>query len=320
MADRKTTLHDKDYPLLSTKLYIPEPRPGLVQRTRLVERLNKGILRKLTLVSAPAGFGKTTLLSEWIDQTQLPVTWVSLDGSDNEIVYFIKYVIAALQRLLPKVGETSLTLLQSPQQPPFEAIIINLIQEIENFPDDFVLILDDYHSIDTANIHHLVEFLIDRMPSQMHLVVATRVDPGFPLARLRVRNQLNEFRVSDLCFTMDETTLFFNKMMNLGLSGRDIAILESRTEGWVAGLQLAALSMQGRSDIPGFIKAFAGDNRLIVDYLAEEVLNLQPAHVQDFLLQTSILNRLSEPLCDCITSQKGSQKMLEQLERVNMVR
>jgi len=318
MADRKTTLNDQDYPLLATKLYIPEPRLGLVQRTHLIERLNTGIQRKVSLISAPAGFGKTTFLSEWVFQSQLPVAWISLDKGDNDPVYFIRYIIAALQRVEPKVGETALNLLQSPHQPPYDAIIINLIQQIEYIPYDFVLALDDYHSIDTAEIHQLVEFLIDRMPSQMHLVIATRVDPSLPLARLRVRNQLNEFRVSDLCFTSDETELFLNKVMHLGLSNQDIAILESRTEGWAAGLQLAALSMQGRSDIPGFIKMFAGDNRLIVDYLAEEVLNLQPSHVQDFLLQTSILNRLSEPLCDCVTHQKGSQKMLEDLERANL--
>ena len=306
-----------DYPLLATKLYIPKPRVGLVRRTRLIERMNTGIQRKLTLISAPAGFGKTTLLSEWIDQSQFPATWISLDKGDNDPVYFIKYVIAALQRVEPKVGEGTLPLLQSPQQ-PFDAIIINLIQEIEDVPNDFVLALDDYHSIDTEKIHQLVEFLIDRMPPQMHLVLVTRVDPNMPLARLRVRNQLNEFRVSDLSFTMDEAALFFNKMMNLGLSDQDIAILEARTEGWISGLQLAALSMQGRGDISGFIKAFAGDDRHIVDYLAEEVLNLQPADVQSFLLQTSILNRLSDPLCHFVTNQKDSQKTLEDLERANL--
>jgi len=314
----KTNSSDQNYPLLATKLYIPELRSGVVQRTRLVARLNKGILRKLTLISAPAGFGKTTLLSEWIDQTQLPVAWLSLDNGDNDPIYFMRYVIAALQRLEPKIGETTLTLLQSPQPPRPETVVINLIQEIENIPDDFVLILDDYHAIDTVKVHQMVEFLIDHMPRQMHLVMATRVNPSLPLARFRVGNELNEFRVSDLCFTMDETALFFNKVMNLGLSNQDIEMLESRTEGWVAGLQLAGLSMQGRSDIPGFIKAFAGDNRLIVDYLAEEVVNLQPAEVKDFLLQTSILDRLSEPLCDWVTDQKGSQIMLEGLERANL--
>ncbi len=307
-----------NYPLLATKLYIPKPRSDLVRRMRLVERMNKGLRRKLTLISAPAGFGKTTLLSEWLSQSQLPVAWISLDSGDNDPVYFLHYVIEALRSIEPKAGEATLTLLQSQQQPPVDAIIIHLIQEIEDIPNDFVLVLDDYHFIDNGKLHQLVEFLIDRMPSQMHLAVATRIDPGFPLARFRVRNQLSEFRVSDLCFTREETMLFFNKVMKLGLSNQDITILESRTEGWVAGLQLAALSMQGRRDIPGFIKMFAGNNRLIVDYLSEEVLNLQPAHVQDFLLRTSILNRLSEPLCDCVANQKGSQKTLESLERANL--
>ncbi len=307
-----------DYTLLGTKLYIPKPRKALVRRIRLIDRLNTGFERKLTLISAPAGFGKTTLLSDWIAQSQLPVAWVSLDSGDNDPVYFIKYIIAALQSIESKFGESALTLLQSPQQLPLDVIIINLIQDIENISDNFVLVFDDYHSIDTGKIHQLVDLLIDRMPPQMHLVIATRVDPNLPLSRLRVRNQLNEFRSSDLGFTLDETVQFFNKVMNLDISIQDIEILETRTEGWIAGLQLAALSIQGRSDISDFIKSFAGDDRLIVDYLAEEVFNFQPENIQNFLLQTSILNRLSEPLCDCVTNQKGSQKMLEELERANL--
>ncbi len=307
-----------DYPLIATKLYTPKPRQDLVRRNHLIERLNKSIRSKLTLVSAPAGFGKTTLVTEWIDQTQWQVVWISLDNGDSDPVYFIQYVIAALQRIEPKVGETALTLLRSPQHPPFDAIIINLIQEIEDIPNDFALVLDDYHSIDKEETHQLVALLIDHMPPQMHLVVITRVDPNLPLARLRAGNQLTEFRVSDLGFTKDETAHFFNKVMKLGLSKEDIATMKSRTEGWVAGLQLAALSMQGRSDISNFINDFAGDDRHIVDYLAEEVLNLQPEDIKKFLLQTSILNRLSEPLCNHVTNQQGSQKMLEHLEKANL--
>ena len=309
---------DTDYPLLATKLYISKPRSDLVPRPRLIERLNSVIQCKVSLVSAPAGFGKTTLLSEWADQSKLPVAWVSLDNGDNDLVYFLKYVIAALQTIEPKAGEATLALLQSMQQPSIDAVLINLIQEIENIPNDFVLVLDDYHCIDTAKIHQRVAYLIDRMPPQMHLVLATRVDPAFPLARLRVRKQINEFRVTDLCFTLEETTLFFNQVMKLGLSDQDITILESRTEGWVAGLQLAALSMQGRSDIPKFIKAFAGDDRLIVDYLVEEVLNLQSDLIRHFLLHTSILKRLSGPLCDFVTNRKDSRKMLDELEKANL--
>ena len=311
-------MNDTDYPLLATKLHIPEPRLKLVPRTALIERLNNGISRKLTLISAPAGFGKTTILSEWIYQAQLPVAWISLDKSDNDPVHFIKYVIAALQKIEPEIGETALNLLQLPQSTPYDAIIYNLVQEIENVSKEIVLVFDDYHVIDTEQIHHLVELLLNNLPPQLHLALATRVDPPLTIARMRVRNQLTEIRVSDLCFTGDETTRFFNTVMHLNLSDRDIAILRARTEGWIAGLQLAALSMQGHSDPSVFIRAFAGDDRLIVDYLVEEVLNLQSANVQDFLLHTSILSRLSAPLCDYITDRQGSQKILENLERTNL--
>jgi len=318
MENRTINIKDTQYPILTTKLYVPQPRPDLVQRTHLIERLNKGINHKLTLISAPPGFGKTTLLSEWISQSEIPVAWISLDKGDNDSVHFIHYLVAALQTIEVNIGKAALSMLQSPQQPPIESIMINLIKEITDIPYDCALVLDDYHSVDTEKTHKIVEFLLDRLPPQIRLVIATRVDPPLPLARLRVRNQLTEFRASDLCFTVDETSVFLNKMMNLGLSSNEITILESRTEGWIAGLQLAALSMQGRKDIPSFIKTFAGDDRHIVDYLAEEVLNLQPEHIQNFLLQTSILNRLSEPLCDFVTDKKGSQKILDDLERANL--
>jgi LuxR family maltose regulon positive regulatory protein len=311
-------IKDSQYPLLETKLYVPQPRPDLIQRTHLTERLNMGINNKLILISAPAGFGKTTLISEWISQSEIPVTWISLDKSDNDPVHFMYYLIAALKSINANIGEPALTMLHSSQQPPIESIMPNLIKEITDIPYDCVLVLDDYHSIDAKQVHTIVEFLLDHLPPQMHIVITTRVDPPLPLARLRVRNQLTEVRASDLCFTIAEVTEFFNKMMNLELSSHDISMLESRTEGWIAGLQLAALSMQGRKDIQMFIKTFAGDDRHIVDYLAEEVLNLQPEHVQNFLLQTSILNRLSESLCDFVTDQKGSQKMLDELERANL--
>ncbi len=311
-------MNDTDHPLLATKLHIPEPRLEMVPRKALIERLNNGIGSKLTLISAPAGFGKTTILSEWVYQTQLPVAWISLDKNDNDPVHFTRYAVAALQKIKPEIGETALNLLQLPQPPPYDAIIYNLVQEIENVPQDFVLVFDDYHVIDTEQIHQLVELLLNNLPPQLHLALATRVDPPLPLARMRVRNQLSEFRVSDLCFTEDETTRFFNTVMKLNLSNQDIAILEARTEGWIAGLQLAALSMQGSSDPSVFIRAFAGDDRLIVDYLVEEVLSRQSANVQDFLLNTSILSRLSEPLCDYVTNRQGSQKILEDLEKANL--
>jgi LuxR family maltose regulon positive regulatory protein len=318
MENRSTRIKETQHPLLAAKLYIPQPRPDLVQRTHLIDRLNVGIYQKLTLISAPAGFGKTTLLSEWISQSEIPVAWISLDKGDGDSVHFIHYLVAALQSIQVNLGNAALSMLRSPQQPPIESIMISLIKEITDIPNDFVLVFDDYHSIDTEKIHNMVEFLLDYLPEPMHLIIATRVDPPLPLARLRACNQLNELRTSDLCFTEDETTLFFNRTMNLKLSSHDISILESRTEGWIAALQLAGISMQNRKDVPSFIKTFAGDDRHIVDYLAEEVLNLQTDQTLNFLLQTSILKRLSEPLCDFVTNKKGSQKILDGLEKANL--
>jgi LuxR family maltose regulon positive regulatory protein len=280
----------------------------LVQRTHLIEKLNRTADRKLTLISAPAGFGKTTLLGEWISDSEIPVAWISLDKGDNDPVQFIHYLVGALQSIDVTIGEAAQTMLRYPKKPPIKSIMANLIRDIANIRNDCVLVLDDYHAIDTKEIHNIVESLLDYLPGKMRLVLATRVDPPLPLARLRGRNQMTELRVTDLSFTHDETVVFFNKMMNMGLTKQEIAILESRTEGWIAGLQLAALSMQGHKDISTFINDFAGDERHIVDYLAEEVLNLQPEHVQDFLLQTSILNRLSGPLCDFLTGQKAARK------------
>ena len=205
MENRTINIKDTQYPILKTKLYIPQPRPDLVQRTNLIERLNKGINHKLTLISAPPGFGKTTLLSEWISQSEIPVTWISLDKGDNDSVHFIHYLVAALQTIEVNIGKAALSILQSPQQPPIESIMTNLIKEITDISYDCVLVLDDYHSVDTEKTHKIVEFLLDHLPPQIRLVIATRVDPPLPLARLRVRNQLTEFRASDLCFTVDET-------------------------------------------------------------------------------------------------------------------
>jgi len=257
-------------------------------------------------------------LSEWISDSEIPVAWISLDKGDNSLAQFIQYFVCALQRIDVNVGKAALGMLQSPQQPPIESIIASLVKDIADIGDGCVLVLDDYHAIDTQAIHHFVESLLDYLPARMRLVIATRVDPPMPLARLRARNQMTELRVTDLSFTHDETAVFLNEMMKLGLTEQELAILESRTEGWIAGLQLAALSMQGHKDVSAFIKTFAGDERHIVDYLTEEVLNLQPAHVQDFLLQTSILNRLSGSLCDFLTGQKGSQKTLDDLESANL--
>ena len=308
-------------PLLETKLYVPRWRSGLVARARLVERLDQGTERKLTLVSGPAGCGKTTVLAEWVAATpasERPAAWVSLDQSDNDPAIFWAYFIAALQTMQSGVGESALSLLHSPQPPPIESVLTTLINEINAIQDDFALILDDYHIIDAQPVHDGIIFLLDHLPQQMHLIIASRSDPPLPLARLRGRGESTELRASDLRFTPGEAAAFLNEVMGLDLSAADVAALETRTEGWIAGLQLAALSMQGREDVPRFIRAFAGDDRYIVDYLVEEVLQRQPDGVRSFLLQTSILDRLSGPLCDAVTGREDGRGMLEALERGNL--
>ncbi len=305
-------------PILATKLYIPPPRPKVVLRSRLIARLNDGLHGRLTLISAPAGFGKTTLVSEWVAGCERLAAWLSLDERDNDPTRFLAYLIAALQTIVTNIGDGVLGVLKSPQPPPTESILTALLNEITIIPENFILILDDYHVIDAEPVDNALTFLLDHLPPQMHLVITTREDPHLPLARLRARSQLTELRVTDLRFTSSEVAGFLNQVMSLNLSAEDIAILENRTEGWVAGLQLAALSMQGRDDIPGFIKAFKGDDRYIVDYLVEEVLQSQPDSVRSFLLQTSILDQLSGPLCDAVTGRKDGKKMLEALERGNL--
>ena len=317
-SPRQTTAAN---PLLETKLYVPKWRPGLVSRPRLVERLEQGADRKLTLVSAPAGSGKTTLLAEWLAATpagERLAAWVSLDQSDNDPMLFWAYFITALQTVRSGVGGNALSLLHSPQPPPVESVLTTLINEINTIQRDFALILDDYHVVDAQPIHNAITFLLDHLPPRMHLVIASRSDPPLPLARLRARGEVTELRAADLRFTPDEAAAFLNEVMGLNLSAADVAALETRTEGWIAGLQLAALSMQGREDIPGFIRAFSGDDRYIGDYLVEEVLQRQPERVRSFLLQTSILDRLSGPLCDAVTGGGDSKVLLEALERRNL--
>jgi LuxR family transcriptional regulator, maltose regulon positive regulatory protein len=304
-------------PILATKLYIPRPRPNVVSRPRLLERLNEGLHRNLTLISAPAGFGKTTLLSEWFAGGARPAAWLSLDKEENDPTRFLTYLVAALQTIAATLGEGVLGLLQSSQPPPPEAILVALLNEITTLPDKFVLVLDDYHVIDAKLVDQALTYLVEHLPPQMHLVIATREDPQLPLARLRARGHLTELRAADLRFTASEAAAFLTQVMGLSLSAADIARLSDRTEGWIAGLQLAALSMQGHQDVPGFIRAFAGDHRYIVDYLVEEVLQRQPAPVRSFLLQTSILDRLSGPLCDAVTGQEEGNARLEALERGN---
>src|SRR6266487_553787 len=308
---------EKVTPILATKLYLPGLRPNVVSRPRLLERLNEGLHRKLTLISAPAGFGKTTLVSEWVAFIERPTAWLSLDEGENDPARFLAYLVAALQTIVATIGEGVLGVLQSPQPPPPEAILTALLNEITTLPDHFVLVLDDYHVLDAKPVDIALTYLVEHLPPQMHLVIATREDPQLPLARLRARSHLTELRAGDLRFTASEAAAFLNQVMGLSLSATDIAALEDHTEGWIAGLQLAALSMQGRQDVPGFIRAFAGDHRYIVDYLVEEVLQRQPAPVRSFLLQTSILDRLSGPLCDAVTGQAEGNARLEALERGN---
>jgi LuxR family maltose regulon positive regulatory protein len=290
-----------------------------VLRPRLVERLNAGLgrsglekelgfVRKLTLVSAPAGFGKTTLLSVWVAGCGWPVAWVSLDEDDNDPTRFWAYFIAALQTVCADVGKSAPAVLQSPQPPPIEVLLTGVINKVAVTPDPFVLVLDDYHVIVEQRIHDALTFLVDNMPPQMHLVLSGRADPPWPLARMRARREVIELRAGDLRFTPEEAAAFLNDVMGLGLSMEDVATLDTRTEGWIASLQLAALaiqrtlSVQGREDVSAFIRAFGGSHRLILDYLVEEVLDRQPPAIQEFLLKTSILERMTGPLCDAVCS------------------
>jgi LuxR family maltose regulon positive regulatory protein len=305
-------------PILATKLYLPPPQPRVVLRPRLIERLSEGLHRRLTLVSAPAGFGKTTLLSGWVAGCGRPAAWLSLDEGDNDPTRFLSYLVAALQTIAPNIGEGVLGALRSPQPPPTESILTVLLNEITAVGDDFVLVLDDYHVVDSGAVDDALAFVLEHLPPRMHLIISTREDPHLPLARLRARGQLGELRAADLRFNPSEAAEFLEGVMGLSLSAEDIAALEDRTEGWIAGLQLAALSMRGREDVAGFIRAFAGDNRYVVDYLVEEVLQRQPERVRSFLLQTSILEKLSGPLCDAVTGQEGSNALLEALERGNL--
>ncbi|HNB52449.1 MAG TPA: AAA family ATPase, partial [Anaerolineales bacterium] len=291
-------------PVLATKLYIPPPRPKIVLRPRLLEPLKEGLHRKLTLLSAPAGFGKTTILSEWIasfeqNEPRVRAAWVSLDEGDNDPARFLTYFIAAVQTLGVQVSTQVLGALQNPQLPPIEDLLTRFLNDLTAYPEPFILVLDDYHVIEARPVNDALAFLLKHLPPQMHLVIVTREDPDLPLARLRARNQLTELRATDLRFTLAEATRFLNQAMELNLSAPDVAALETRTEGWIAGLQLAALALQAlppslpelpssteTSDVNRFIQSFTGSHRFIMDYLVEEVLQQQPETVQTFLLST----------------------------------
>ena len=313
--------------LLQTKLYIPSLRPSLVPRPHLVAKLDGKRPCKLILLSAPAGYGKTTLVTEWIAQIQAntSICWLSLDEDDSDPHQFFNYLAAAIRPLRPSSvqaltdSQSSLPqLLQSPQPPPAKKLMAAFVNDAVPVSTPFTLILDDYHAIESAEIDGAMAFLLDHMPPQMTLVITSRADPSFPISRLRARDELTELRASDLRFTETEAAEFLQQSMGLTLSSNQITALESRTEGWIAGLQMAALSMQNRDDIDGFVASFTGSHRFIMDYLVEEVLNQQPAEVQAFLLQTAVLTRLCADLCDAVRQSPASQQILEQLDTHNI--
>ncbi len=326
-----------DEPLLQTKLYIPtirpdsgvEPNVNLVPLPRLIDRLNEGLLSKLTLVCAPAGFGKTTLVSNWLEQVNLSVAWLSLDEEDNEIARFWTYFIAALQTVHPEVGTEVLALLQSSPLPSSHTLLTYLINDLTAIPEGLILVLDDYHTIETKAIDQALDFFIDHLPPHIHLVMTSRVDPNLSLSRLRANRQLNELRSADLRFTQTESAQFLTQMTSLSLTAAEVEALDRRTEGWIAGLQMAALSLrqQEATAIAQFIEDFSGSQRYIMDYLVDEVLQRQPVEVQTFLLYTSILDRLCASLCDAVVGMsenanigtpKQSDEILEYLEHANL--
>jgi len=304
--------------LVATKFHVP--RAGFVPRARLLARLAEGMGRGLTVVCTPAGFGKTTLLGDWARRSRRPAAWLSLDAGDNDPARFWRYVAAALERVRPGTGAPVAALLQGPEQPPLEAVAVAVINELMSVPGEgeVVLVLDDYHLIEAPPVHDSVAFLLDRLPPGLRLVVASRADPPLPLARLRARGQLAELRAADLRFTLEETAVFLRETTGLELPAASVAALQDRTEGWAAGVQLAALSLRGHADPAGFVESFAGSHRYVLDYLTEEVLARQPEPLVRFLLETSVLDRLNGPLCDAVTGRTDSQALLEALERANL--
>jgi LuxR family maltose regulon positive regulatory protein len=304
--------------LLKTKLYRPLIRPELVIRPHLMRRLDEGFNGKLTVVSAPAGYGKTTVVSAWASECKSPVAWLSLDKEDNDPVRFLTYMIAAVQTIKPNLGEEMLRVLQSAQPPAIINLLPALINQLDDIQARFALVLDDYHAITSSEIHKAITFIIDHQPPQMHLLLTTRIDPPLPLPKLRGRGQLTELRQADLCFSEEETITFLKQASGIELTSRDVNILVNRTEGWIASLQMAAISMRNKKDISGFIARFGGSHEYIVDYFASEILNDLPEQARSFLLKTSILNQLCGSLCDQVTGQAGSQQMLEKLQEANL--
>jgi LuxR family maltose regulon positive regulatory protein len=310
--------------LLHTKLAVPPKRSALVTRSRLLLQANEHLLsgaeflRKLTLISAPAGYGKTVMVSDWLQASGLPVAWLSLDELDNDPNRFMAYLIAAIQSFPVEFGKSIQAMIQTPQPPPMEVLLTIFLHELDSLPSLVNLVLDDYHAITNIAIHRQVSFMLDHLPGCVHLVILTREDPLIPVSRLRVSNQVLEIRQDDLRFTIAEIEDFMHRAMRLELSGSDLVALERRTEGWIAGLQLVALSLRGLRDKSSFIQGFTGSNRYILDYLIEEVFNRQSGEVRDFLLHTAVLDRLCGSLCDAVCQRTGSGRLLESLEQANM--
>ena len=308
-------------PLLLSKLSVPAPRRTLVPRTSLEAPMEEGLVRKLTMISAPAGFGKSTLLSSWAATWAhggRQVAWLSLDSRDDDPARFWRYFLTALSRLQPGCGQTALAVLSSPQAPPVITMLTTVLNDLDALADDVTFVLDDYHLITSKNIHEAMIFLLENLPPRLHLIIASRADPPLPLSRLRERGELLELRAHDLRFDAEAAMTYFNHVMGLHLSERQVSELVVRTEGWVGGLQMAALAMRGHTDIPAFISAFTGSNRYVMDYLGEEVLARQPETDRTFLLQTSILDRMCSSLCEAVTGRFDSQEILERLEHANL--
>lgn len=320
MSEHQRPLHQESE-LLSTKLTPPRLRASIVSRERLLARLNEGLERKLTLLSAPPGSGKTTLASEWLAARTEPVAWVSLDKGDDDPIRFWRYVLTACRAFDPALGRSALVALRASQQPVFEPVLTPFINEMAQLPHRCILVLDDYHVITLRQVHDTLTFLLDHFPATLHLVLMTRSEPPLPLARLRARDELSEFNAADLRFSLDEIQAFFQQTLRLPLSTEAIARLEARTEGWAAGLRLVALALEGRqkpTETEQFLATLAGEHRHILEYLTGEVLANQPESLQVFLLQTSVLSRLTASLCDAVTDRDDSASVLERLVRANL--
>ena len=311
-------------PLLKTKLHIPRQRPDTVSRSRLIQQLNERLQRKLTLIVAPAGYGKTSLTTEWIHTLQVEdtfrnrITWLYLEEADSEPIRFLSYMIAALQQVAPEIGGSALRLFEMAQTPPITAVLNELINDLSELENHLMLVLDDYHVISHPEIHEALRYLVEHQPYHMHLVITSREDPPLPLSRLRARGEMAEIRMHDLRFSLDEATQFFSNSMNLDLVSEEISTLEAQTEGWIAGLQLAGFVLKNLPDHQAFMDTFSGSHRYVLDYLTDEVLHSQDEEVRQFLVQTAVLKQFNTELCQAVTGNPNSQRILEQLEQTNL--